>query len=225
MALSCLILSRDSQEVSVFECILGSLRIEPLLEGDLSLARIRLRKSKIDGMIVDCDLAGAKKFLRDVRPAGEEPGPVLIVSGSEERSRLEETGAEFVAPKPVSLEQAVHTLSGARNLMLQGQLHYFRQELNAPISITRTQERLKASLLNLSQTGVRVRLEQPQTLHGNVGVHFMLPGTQQALDARGEVAWADTKGNVGIRLVSLTEPAKRDLRLWLEQQYFQSSGN
>ena len=225
MALSCLILSRDSQEVSVFECILGSLRIEPLLEGDLALARIRLRKSKIDGMIVDCDLAGARKFLRDVRPAGEEPGPVLIVSGSEERSRLEETGAEFVAPKPVSLEQAVHTLSGARNLMLQGQLHYFRQELNTPISITRTQERIKASLLNLSQTGVRVRLEQPQALRGNVGVHFMLPGTQQALDAKGEVAWADMSGNAGIRLVSLTEPAKRDLRLWLEQQYFQSGGN
>jgi hypothetical protein len=58
-----------------------------------------------------------------------------------------------------------------------------------------------------------------------VGIHFLLPGTELPLDAQGKVAWADTRGNAGIRLMAMSEPTKRDLRLWLERQYFQTCGD
>jgi len=225
MPLSSLILSRDSQEVSVFECILSSLRIAVEVETDPAVAWIRLKKSKVDAVIVDCDLAGADGFLRNLQGAGQDAKPVVIVSGSEDRSWLEAVGGEFVAQKPLSVEQAVHTFSAARNLILKTRLHYYRQTLDTPVSITDTKEQIHANLLNLSQGGIRVRLQQPQVLQGDVGVHFLLPGTQLAFDARGEVAWADAGGNAGIRLVDLSEPAKRDLRLWLERQYFQTCGD
>jgi DNA-binding response OmpR family regulator len=226
MPLSSLILSRDSQEVSVFECILGSLRIDVKVETDPSLAWIRLSKSKVDAVIVDCDLPGAEKFLQDLQVlAGRGSNPVIIVSGAKDRSRLESIGADFVAQKPVSVEQAVHTLSAARNLILKGRLRYYRQDLDTPVSITNTKSQINANLLNLSQSGIRVRLQQPHALRGNVGIHFLLPGTELPLDAQGKVAWADTRGNAGIRLMAMSEPTKRDLRLWLERQYFQTCGD
>jgi DNA-binding NtrC family response regulator len=225
MPLSSLIISRDSQEISVFECILSSLRIDVEVETDPSVAWTRLNKSKVDAVIVDCDLGGADRFLRNLRAGTDQDSkPVVVISGSGEHSRLQAAGGEFVAQKPISVEQAVHTFSAARNLILKARLRYYRQSLDTPISITDTKEQINASLLNLSQSGIRVRLKHPHALRGDVGVHFLLPGTQLALDARGEVAWTDARGNAGIRLVNLTEPAKRDLRLWLERQYFQTCG-
>ena len=36
----------------------------------------------------------------------------------------------------------------------------------------------------------------------------------------GEVAWTDKRGNAGIRFLETTPRTKRELRLWLERQYF-----
>src|SRR5579872_5822031 len=131
MPLSCLIISRDSQEISVFECILGSLHIESVIEANLSLASIRLKKSKIDGVIADCDLEGVESLVRNLtKLAATDSGPAILVSGSRSRADLETLGADFVAPKPISVEEAVRSLGTARNLMLQGRLHYHRHELN-----------------------------------------------------------------------------------------------
>src|SRR5271154_6586513 len=114
MALSSLIISADSQEVSVLECVLGSLRIDVEVETDPVAALVRLQKSKVDAVVVDWDLAGANAFLRNLNVATEETKPVVIVSGSADRHRLEAVGGEFVACKPISVEQAVHTFSAAR---------------------------------------------------------------------------------------------------------------
>ena len=226
MPLSALILSNDFQEVSVFECVLGALRIAVEIEADTSLAWIRLKKSKVDAVLVDCDLKGAGTFLRKLQSAatGQGSSPVIILCGSEEHSLLEARGAEFALKKPVAVEQAVQIFSAARNFMLQGRLHYHRHTVETPVSITHTKEQINAQLLNLSQGGMRVRLQQPRALRGDVGVHFLLPGTELSLEARGEVTWADQQGNAGIRLLQLSEPTKRDLRLWLERQYFQTAG-
>jgi hypothetical protein len=34
------------------------------------------------------------------------------------------------------------------------------------------------------------------------------------------VAWKDKRGNAGIRFLEASARTKRDLRIWLEQQYF-----
>jgi DNA-binding response OmpR family regulator len=225
MTLSSMIVSSDWQEVSVFECVLGSLRMDVDVESELRLAWIRLAKTKVDALIVDCDLGGTEDFLRrvqeEIRP---DAAPVVIVSGSNKRSQLEANGAPFVIEKPVSVEQAVHTLSAARNMILQGRLRYHREELDVPVSLTcESKKRVAAHLLNLSQGGIRVHLQRPAPLSGEVNVNFCLPGTELPLEARGEVAWTDKKGNAGIRLLEINDSMKRNLQLWLERQFFQGS--
>lgn len=209
----------------MLECILGSLRMNVEIEADASAATIRLSKSKVDAVIVDCDLAGSLDVVSKLQAEmDKETRPVLIISTSKNESCLEFNRAEFVVRKPISVEQAVHTLSAARNMILKTRLRYYRQNLDAPISITHTRNEVKASLRNLSQGGMSVHMHSPRDLRGDVGVHFCLPGTDVSLDAKGEVAWSDARGNAGIRLVAMSEVAKRDLQLWLERQYFQSSG-
>jgi hypothetical protein len=222
MTISSMIVSRDTQEVSVFECILGGLHMDVDVEPELKRAWDRINKSKVDALIVDCDLGGTGKFLRDLQHgSGEDAGPVVIVSGSAAEENLESTGAPFVVKKPVSVEQAVHTLSAARNMILKGRLRYHRQALDVPVSLVDAAgQRIKAHLLNLSQGGLRVRMVRLVPLRGTVEVGFGLPGSKLTLEAQGEVAWTDPQGNAGIRLLTMSEPMKRDLQLWLERQFF-----
>jgi hypothetical protein len=225
MELSSIIVSSDRPEVSVLECILSSLHMDVEVEQKTAKVLERLARTNIDAVIVDCDLAGTAELLSGLHsPEWSKPRPIVIVSGSDESKLRKITQAEFVVAKPVSVERAVHVLSGARNLILKTRLSYHRQTLDVPVSLMLSPDHpIKAHLLNLSQGGIRVRLQDPQKLSGAVQVHFDLPDTKVHMDARGEVAWVDKRGNAGIRLVEIGDDDRRSLRLWLERQYIESS--
>jgi PilZ domain-containing protein len=119
------------------------------------------------------------------------------------------------------VEQAVHTLSAARNMILDERLRYHRATLDVPVSLTgAAKKRRRAHLLNLSQGGIGVHLQEPELTTGKVNVNFTLPGTRVAMKFLGQVAWKDKQGNAGIRFVEAAPRMKRELQLWLERQYF-----
>ena len=217
-----MVVSRDLQEVSVLECILGGLHIGVEVETEPERARARLAKSKIDALIIDFDLAGANTFLNGLQDGTiGSTVPLIIVSGSSGRKDLESKGASFVFEKPISVEQAVHTLSAARNMILDERLRYHRASLDVPVSLScANHRRRRAHLLNLSQGGIGVRMQRPHETNNPVNVNFTLPGTKISMKLDGEVAWKDKEGNVGIRFLKSEPKAERELRLWLERQYF-----
>jgi hypothetical protein len=134
---------------------------------------------------------------------------------------MEETGAMFAFDKPISVEQAVHTLSAARNMILDGRLRYHRAGLEVPVTL-RGSNRKQAGgqLINLSQGGLQLRVEDGFDPNEASRVSFDLPGTTCAVKAEIEIAWSDKQGNVGIRFVKMASQMKHTLRLWLAQQYF-----
>ena len=73
--------------------------------------------------------------------------------------------------------------------------------------------------MNLSQGGVGIRLYRPAPLPGPVRVNFQLPDSKIQMKVRGEVAWIDKLGNAGIRFLEMSPEVKRDLKLWLAQEY------
>jgi len=130
MTISSMVLSRDSQEISVLECILGGLQIGVEVETEPAQAWSKLSRSKIDALIVDCDLQGSRGLLRDLQTANfKNSVPLIIVGGSSQTLRPENISTPFVFQKPISVEQAVHTLSAARNIIMDGRLRYHRQRL------------------------------------------------------------------------------------------------
>ena len=221
MTLSSMVVSRDWQEVGVLECILGSLHIGVDVESEPEKARAKLARSKVDALIVDCDLNGASNFLRNLRSEPiQNVVPLVIVSGSGGRNALESTGATFLFEKPISVEQAVHTLSAARNMILDGRLRYHRHSLDIPISLcSGGKSQVEAHVTNLSQGGLGIQSADSLPA-GPVRLNFSLPGTDLSVKAMGKVAWTDKQGNAGIRFVQISRRTKRDLQLWLEREYF-----
>src|SRR6201997_4429888 len=223
MTLSSMVVSHDWQELSVLECILGGLHISVDIESRPEDAWQKLSRSKIDALIVDCDLKGTESLLRHVLEKSVEAvaSPLLIVGGSRGKHELQNKGAVFTFEKPISVEHAIRTLSAARSLIMDGRLRYHRQVLNLPVSLSYgAKKRLQANLVNLSQGGMGIRLEEPLEMRGPVQILFELPGAKKAVKAGGEIAWTDQCGNAGIRFVQISRRLQRDLQLWLERQYF-----
>jgi hypothetical protein len=222
MTLSSMVVSSDWQEVSVLECILGGLHMVVDVVPEAERAWAKLEKSKVDALIVDCDLKGADTILKNLYQDSRRPAavPLVIVSGPRRQNGMVERCAAFTFEKPISVEQAVRTLSAARNLILDGRLRYHRQALEMPVSLAYGKKQLKAHLINLSQGGMGIRLAQPIEIRGSVQIIFELPGNDRPMKAQGEVAWTDQRGNAGIRFEQLSEKLQRGLQLWLEQQYF-----
>ena len=218
-----MVVSRDFQEVSVLECILGGLQIDVDVESRPERAQAKLAKSKVDALIVDCDLSGSDRFLRDLQRDSHFPvnTPLVVMSGPRNRHEIDATGALFSFEKPISVEQAVRTLSAARNLILDGRLRYHRQTLGIPVSLSwGARKRMQAELVNLSQGGVGVRTDRELEKEKAIEVSFKLPGTRYTVKAQGEIAWMDRQGNAGIRFVDIPTRLQKGLQIWLAQQYF-----
>jgi len=223
MTLSSMVVSRDWQEVSVLECILGGLHMDVAVESEPQRALARLTNSKIDALIVDCDLNGTGQFFRELQQEAPRAStvPLVIMGGPQGRPDMQTTGAMFAFDKPISVEQAVRTLSAARNMILDGRLRYHRAGLDVPVTLTgRHQKRVGAQLINLSQGGLQVRVDDGFNASDLSRASFELPGTKCGVKAEVEVAWADERGNVGIRFVKIASQMQHTLRLWLAQQYF-----
>jgi hypothetical protein len=223
MTLASMVVSRDWQEISVLECILGSLHMDVTVEGEPQRALARLSRSKVDALIVDCDLNGTAQFLHELQrmEKRQAPMPLVLMGGPKYSYHLDATGALFAFEKPVSVEEAVHTLSAARNFILDRRLRYHRADLDVPVSVGCKGCKLaEANLVNLSQGGMQIHTEDPVNSEGLLQVSFALPGARSSFKAQAEIAWRDQRGNLGIRFVKISPRHERTLQLWLAQQYF-----
>jgi len=222
MTLSSMVVSRDWQEVSVLECILGGLHMEVSVESEPQRALDRLCRSKIDALIVDCDLNGSSQLLRNLQDPQGQPKtvPLVIMGGPQCMPRLDQTSALFAFEKPISVEQAVRTLSAARCMILDGRLRYHRNGVEIPVSLRHGGEKAAdAQVVNVSQGGMRIHTDRHIEADSELQVSFELPGVKSLLKARAEVVWQDKSGNCGIRFVRVSPPQRRALQLWLAQQF------
>lgn len=223
MTLESIVVCDDWQTISILGGVLGNLRIGVQVDSEPDAARDRLTRSKFDAVIVDCELHGAADFLRNLRshPACRASVPLAIAAQGIGLPELSELGARFVFEKPISMEQAVRTLSAARNLMLRGRLRYFRQEIEIPVNLTfADKRRVAANITNLSQGGIAIATSDILDPAEPVRLRFDLPETDSFVEARGEVAWTDEHGHAGIRFIEISEHLQNNLEQWLAGKYF-----
>lgn len=224
MTLESMVVSRDWQEVSVLECILGSMQIGVDVESEPEEARRKLSHTKIDAVIVDYDLAGADALVKKLGPMrqGEDAIPLVLMSGPLHHDQLRRNGADFFFEKPVSVEQAVHTLAAARNLILRGRLRYHRHALQAHVSMVANRRHMDGELLNVSRGGIGVRTKANLEAGEVVRLRFSLPGRKLVVQAQAAVAWRRPNGDIGLRFDEIPKASQDELQLWLEGRYFES---
>jgi DNA-binding NarL/FixJ family response regulator len=221
MALSSMVVSGDWQEISVLECILGGLHMDVSVECEPQRAIDRLSHSKIDALIVDCDLNGTSQLFQELQTPGRQfkTVPLVIMGKRHEMASLDQSGALFAFEKPISVEQAVRTLSAARCMILDGRLRYHRIGAEIPVSVRhKGHKNLDAHLVNVSQGGMRIATERALD-PGALQISCDLPGAKSQLQAQAEVVWQDKTGNVGVRFVKVPPQQQRALDLWLAQQF------
>lgn len=217
-----MIVSRDWQEISVLECILNSLHIGVTIHQDIERAREKFTRSKIDALIVDRDLRGSERLLQEL-PADDDSVPFILISRSAADHKLPASGATFFFEKPISVEQAVRTLSSTRNLMMRGRVRYHRHPIHVPVALRwGTRKRITAELTNLSHGGLGIRATQILEPRGPVSVRFRIPGLDRAVTAKGELAWADNRGHAGIRFIQVPANLHQSVQNWLDRRYFKS---
>jgi len=216
-----MVLSRDWPEVSVLECILGALHIEVEVETQPLLAKKKLAKSKIDALIVDSDLDGSTSFLRGLEHSILlQTVPLVIFSGRRSKDKTNEALGSFFFQKPISVEQAVRTLSAARSMIVDGRLRYHRHPVRTEVQLTcGASKKVDAQLMNVSQGGLRIRVADPLPAGDTLQVSFALPGAKRRLKMNAEVAWQNNQGDAGIRFISQPGPTRRNLQVWLEQRF------
>lgn len=222
MTLSSLVVSRDFQEVSVLECILGGLHIDVAVESEPYRALARFLKSKIDALIIDCDLPGSSELLRELQSPNlrARTVPLVIMGAAPSVDSQQDTAALFAFQKPISVEQAVRTLSAARNTIVEGHLRYHRAGVEIPVSLEcEGQKTMDAQLVNVSQGGMLIRTRDSFADAAGLQVSFQLPGASSNLKARAEVVWRDQRGHHGMRFLQVPEAQQRTLQLWLAQDF------
>ena len=74
-----------------------------------------------------------------------------------------------------------------------------------------------ARLINVSSEGLAVWLSGSRKPEGAISLRFDLPSIEPfRIDAKGEVAWVDAEGRIGIKLLHMPAEARRRYAEWLD---------
>jgi c-di-GMP-binding flagellar brake protein YcgR len=82
------------------------------------------------------------------------------------------------------------------------------------ISLPHNQE-MTATATNLSEGGMSIRVQGKLPKDAQARFSFTLPTTNISLELKGQVAWADGTGHVGIRFIEVPQSSQYQLDKWL----------
>jgi CheY-like chemotaxis protein len=185
---------------------------------DSASALTYVTRRKLDGVFIDTRTEGALGLVGNIRRGGSNRFAVIFacVSEDEEVSRLLNAGVNFVLHKPLDSREIEAVVRGASQMMENERRRYMRHPLALPVVLKAADKEYKAVTANISRGGMAVRCPQPFAPGSSVHYVLKLPRTQEVL-GRGEVAWSNTQGLMGVRFYLMGEQAKRTLWTWMDR--------
>ena len=218
MTLQALLVSTDDHAAEVLGRVLPPFGIALDRCSDLETTRTRIQQQKFAALIVDFDdPESAADVLQRAKKLGTEPLSIALVADATKVRDILTGGAHFVLYKPLSEEAAKAGLRPAAALLSRERRRAFRVPVQAPVEITFPDSRkVDGILLDLSETGMEVLTAEPLERAALLAFHFQLPDRTLEVEARGEVAWANSNGQTGVRFLDLAEPFSAKLKTWLQ---------
>ena len=210
-----------SSDIAAYKTITRSLdKINPVVDytSGVATAKAFIERRKIDGIFLDMELEGALDLVKGLRQGGSNRYSVIFacVRPGEEASRLLNAGINFVLYKPLLANAVMDALDSASSLVTAERKRYARYQLMVPVMIRLREEEQKAITSNVSRGGMAVRCHHVYEPGSPIQFTFDVPGAE--IEGRGEVAWANTEGFMGIKFYLLGEQNKRALSTWLDKQ-------
>ena len=186
---------------------------------DAEAARDYLNRRKIDGVFVDLELPGAIAMIESIRKGTSNSKVVIFACGisSREHTSTLNAGANFLLRKPLSVDGVVLHITIAKELLERERRRYFRHPVNLSVLLKEGTTEQRARVTNVSEGGMAVRAVKPLSKDAVVEVSFALPlGVN--LKGKGQVAWVNAEGMVGIAIQAFEGKGKEYLESWLAAQ-------
>jgi response regulator of citrate/malate metabolism len=184
-------------------------------------ARAYIARRKIDGIFVDTSAEGALALIQDIRHGNSNRFSVIFAcaGAADDPARLLSAGVNFVLQKPLLVEGVTHVLSTATQMMEAERRRYMRHQLMVPVLIKQREREQKAITANISKGGMAVRCHDTHdTYDPGDSVHFAMDLPIGEINGRGQVAWTNTDGFMGIKFYLLPEHYKKSLSSFLDQR-------
>jgi CheY-like chemotaxis protein len=163
-----------------------------------------IKGSRIDLAICDYDVPGAQ-HLKCLDAGSRWAGIAMVVVRD---PRIQETQGKrihFTVPKPVTADLLARGLKAAYTTMAKHRFVTYRHTVAVrPLSGTLlhlgAQSPLdRATVLNISQTGLCLAAPEKLPRGGTVNVSFALPESDRQVHVIGTVVWSDVSGRTGVR--------------------------
>jgi DNA-binding response OmpR family regulator len=219
MNLDSLLISQDATLLAVLRPALEKISVnlevceEPRAGNDL------IAKRKFDAVIIDCDdLQNGVDLLKALRHTQSNTRSVAfaVVNGKTTTQDAFTCGANFVLQKPLTPLHASRCFNAALNFMVRERRRYFRHPVDMPLRISLPpHQEITATATNLSEGGIAIRILSKLPQDSKAQLRFTLPNTKVSLELKGQVAWADGAGRVGIRFIEVPQSSQYELDKWL----------
>jgi CheY-like chemotaxis protein len=214
-----LIVCRDARCHTVLTSAIHELQGIATTTADTIAALAYVTRRKLDGIFVDMRIDGALSLIGSIRRGTSNRfAAVFACAGEhEDASRLLNAGANFVVHKPVDRDEIATVLNSASQMIETERQRYLRHQLSLRVTLKTAAGEQKAMTSNISRGGMAVRCMQ--SLDPGSAIHFVLElPIGRPIRGRGEVAWANTDGQMGIRFYLVGEEVKTTLWQWMEQR-------
>ena len=221
MALTSLAVCVDAESFGILTPILEEMDIHLVNCGDFIEAAARLATDAFDVVLIDfSDEAAGLQFTTNIRKTAHNKKSqiiALINSQSNNVRSLFSAGCNFVLYKPLTKETAHDSLRAARGLLRREKRSSKRIRLNKKAAIAFSNvENAPATLLDLSDSGVKIQSEKVVPPKCKVYFQFSLPGQDSTVRMSGEVIWQDSVGRVGLRFADVPQSSRKILNEWLK---------
>src|SRR5215472_16503011 len=217
MNLQALLVSSDDAASDVLGRVLSGFEIAMDRSSDPETTLTRIQQQKFDALIADFDEPQlAHDVLAEAKKLGSAPISIALVADSSRVREILSGGAHFVLYKPLSDYAARAGLRPAAGLLSRERRRALRVPVQAPVEITHAGRRkVDGILLDISETGMEVLTAEAQKEGAILSFKFQLPDVENELEARAEVAWANSNGQTGVRFVDLAGGGESKLKEWL----------
>ncbi|MFZ0287015.1 MAG: PilZ domain-containing protein [Terriglobales bacterium] len=217
-----LVISDDEATIQQLAQSMQQFAISAQVCRDAGLALQSLNQRHFEAVMVDLKMYQAKEIMERVRmcPSNQTATTFAITEGpGAESASVFSARANFVLERPVSEESLSRSLRAAYGIIMRERRRYFRCPLAVPVAV-RNQEGGEAQYqtINISESGIAIRIPPPVRAGTEVAVRFSLPENQTRFAVQSKICWSDPSGRTGLQFLNLPLPQKSELQAWLSHR-------
>lgn len=216
----CLIATNDKEVLDSITPILQSQGLTFQVVGSSVAAENELNAQPFDGLIMDCELPGSDTVMRDAHDLEIFEKTIRIVALLPESDRLtvfRDTAAAFVIFKPLNSAASLRTLSLAMRTLNSDLRRAERRPAEFPVFLNLNYRReVAAKAVNLSITGLCVKVKEPILARKDIRIRFQLPLIYRHVEAKCDIIRVEPNGEVGMKFTDMSRHDRDAIRQYLD---------